>query len=165
MLAPDLAARRMTPNISSLPMQGRAIAFQASAVAIEDRAVLITGRPGSGKSALALSLIDRGATLIGDDGVALSVKDDLVQCSPPPNIAGKLEIRGIGLVDMPTTSAPLALVIDLCEAGVRLPDHIPNRQILGHAIPCLLLADAERASLPLQVEWGLRLHGLPNDIV
>src|SRR3546814_11755709 len=49
--------------------------IQGSAVAIGGRAVLIIGPPGSGKTSLALALIDRGATLIGDDGVALARRD------------------------------------------------------------------------------------------
>ena len=46
--------------------------FQASCVAVGGRGLLIAGPPGSGKSTLALKLIDRAATLVGDDGVELA---------------------------------------------------------------------------------------------
>jgi serine kinase of HPr protein (carbohydrate metabolism regulator) len=82
-------------------------------VAIGGRGVLVTGAPGSGKSALALALIDRGAQLVGDDGVTLEVRDDRAWAAPPPRIAGKLEIRNVGLIDLPTVEVPLALVVRL----------------------------------------------------
>ena len=75
---------------------------QASCVAIGGRAVLIEGPPGSGKSSLALALIDRGAVLVGDDGVALAARDGRLFASPPPNIAGLLEVRNVGLLRFPT---------------------------------------------------------------
>ena len=135
--------------------------FQASAVAIDGRALAIEGKPGTGKSSLALALIERGAMLIGDDGVRLSVEDQKVLASPPPNIAGLLEIRGVGLIERPTAPpTPLALVLSLGEAGERLPETVPVRDIFGHDVPCLAfdpgtIAPAERAL------WALRAHGLP----
>ena len=73
--------------------------LQASAVAIGGRGLLLEGPPGSGKSSLALALIDRGARLIGDDGLRLVRRGKDVMAEPPPNIAGKLEIRGVGIFD------------------------------------------------------------------
>ena len=58
---------------------------QAGAVAIGGCGLLIEGAPGSGKSSLALALIDRGAALIGDDGVALSLRGGRLWAAPPPN--------------------------------------------------------------------------------
>ena len=71
-----------------------------SVVAIDGRAILIEGEPGSGKTSLALSLIDRGAVLIGDDGVTLERQGATVIASPPPNTAGKIEIRNVGVVEI-----------------------------------------------------------------
>lgn len=140
-------------------MAGGEQLIQASAVAIGGRALLIEGAPGSGKSALALALIDRGAQLIGDDGVLLCSQGGQVIASPPPNIAGKLEIRGVGIVDLPTASAPLALILALDLEPVRYPDQLASRELLGHPIP-LLPFDARAACPAIRAEWALRLHGL-----
>ena len=78
-----------------------ALVHQASAVAIEGRALLIEGPPGSGKSSLALALIERGAGLIGDDAVTLTASEEQLIASPPPNITGLLEVRGVGLARLP----------------------------------------------------------------
>ena len=72
--------------------------LQASAVAINGRALVLEGAPGVGKSSLALALIERGAMLIGDDGVTLVRDGDgesaRLLAVPPPNIEGLLEVRG-----------------------------------------------------------------------
>ena len=130
-----------------------------SSVAVGGRAVLIEGPPGSGKSSLALALIDRGAVLVGDDGVTLDLRDGRLWASPPPNIAGLIEVRNVGLVTMPTGSAPLALVIRLDEAAPRLPETVERVEYAGHELPCLALHPASPA-LPLRTEFALKLYGL-----
>ena len=86
----------------------------ASCVAIAGRGVLIEGPPGIGKSSLTLALMDRGATLVGDDGVLLRVQDGEVLARPHPNIRGKLEVRNLGLLDFPVVEdVPIALVVRL----------------------------------------------------
>lgn len=141
-------------------MNGLEPLLQASAVAIAGRALLIEGSPGSGKSTLALELIDRGAQLIGDDGVQLCREGNTIIVSPPPNIAGLIEIRGVGLASLACVSAPLALGISLAEEAPRLPERAAMRELLGLNIPWLpLLMNA--GSLSLRAEWALRLHGLP----
>lgn len=146
---------------------GAGFVFQASAVAIGGRALLIAGPPGAGKSSLALALIDRGAGLIGDDAVSLHRADadadaeDRLIAVPPPQIAGLLELRGVGIIRLPVAGpAPVALLLELGgEAGERLPDMpLPHRELGGIAVPVLrfdpgTIAPAERA------EWALRLHG------
>lgn len=135
--------------------------WQASVVAIGDRAIALEGPPGSGKSSLALALIQRGAALIGDDGVTLNVSEGKLLVSPPPNTAGLLEVRGVGLIEFQTAQpTQLALVLGLGQTGERLPESIPNREILGCTVPLLAfdpghIAPAERA------EWALRVHGIP----
>ena len=62
----------------------------ASTVAIDGRAVLISGPSGSGKSDLALRLLDRGFSLVSDDQTHVRREGDRLIASPPPNIAGKL---------------------------------------------------------------------------
>ena len=133
---------------------------QATCVAIGGRAVLIEGAPGSGKSSLALALIDRGAVLVGDDGVALESRGEALWAAPPPNIRGLLEVRNVGLLTLPVTSAAVALVVNLDEGAERLPDGPRTIAILGHALPALALFPAA-AVLPLRVEKALVMHGLP----
>ena len=129
-------------------------------VAVGGRGLLIEGPPGSGKSTLALALVDRGAVLVGDDGVAIERRGNRLWALPPPNIAGKLEIRGVGIVEMIASSAPLSLVLALGNAGERLPIPSP-RELEGVALPCLAF-DAAATYAPLRAEWALRLHGLAS---
>ncbi|MEO1489534.1 MAG: serine kinase [Pseudomonadota bacterium] len=136
---------------------------QACAVAIEGRAILLEGPPGIGKSSLILSLIDRGAELIGDDGARLTREADQVIVSPPPNIEGLLEIRGVGLIKLPVCQgAPLALILSLVEEGhaERLPSMLVSRDIFGVPIPILPFVPGTKAPA-LRTEWALRVHGLP----
>ena len=132
---------------------------QATGVAISGRALLIEGPPGSGKSSLALALIDRGAVLIGDDGVALRSRDGALWAGPPPNIRGLLEIRNVGLVAFPVTEAPIGLIVRIDPDAPRLPAETARITLLGHAIPALALHPAG-AILPLRAERALELHGL-----
>ena len=65
-------------------------------VAIGGRVLLIEGPPGAGKSSLALALIDRGATLVGDDAVTLDRRGEAVHALPPPNTAtARITLKGI----------------------------------------------------------------------
>lgn len=133
--------------------------IQASAVSIGGRALVMFGKPGSGKSSLALALIDRGAILIGDDGVALyRDSDNSVIASPPPNISGKLEIRGVGIVNLPTAQSPVALAIDLDTKPDRLPISPQTRELVGVEVP-LLPFSANAPNSALRAEWALREHG------
>ncbi|MEE4199361.1 HPr kinase/phosphorylase [Erythrobacter sp.] len=136
--------------------------IQASAVEIGGRAVLVEGPPGSGKSSLALALIDRGARLIGDDGVRLSREGDTLIAAPPPNIAGLLEIRGVGLITLPVCeAAPAALILNLVETGhaERFPERLIARDILGVEIPILPFVPGHKAPA-IRAEWALKVHGL-----
>ena len=133
-----------------------------SCVAIGGRGVLIDGAPASGKSTLALALIDRGATLVGDDGVTLERRGGRVWAAPPPVTAGKLEIRNVGLGDMPVTEAPLCLVIRLDRDAPRYVEQASVAELLGDHLPELALYP-DAAALPLRAEWALRRHGLAED--
>jgi len=140
------------------------LVLQASAVAIAGRALLIEGPPGSGKSSLALALIDRGAELIGDDAVTLTLSEGRLIASPPPNIAGLLEVRGVGLAQLPVAApAPVALILALGTADPeRLPETpLPTRLIAGVAVPLLAFAPGPIAPA-LRAEWALQMHGLTS---
>lgn len=136
------------------------VIHQATAVAIGARAIMIEGNPGAGKSSLALTLIDRGARLIGDDGVSLTRQGDAIVAAAPPNIAGLLEVRGVGLIELPLAPpTKLSLILLLGETGERLPDALATREILGLTIPVLPFEPGEIA--PAQrAEMALRVHGL-----
>ena len=134
------------------------IVANVSCVAIAGRALAIEGPSGSGKSSLALALIDRGARLVGDDGVRIEVEDGRLVAHPPPNIAGKIEIHGVGLFDLEPVSAPLALVLALDPDAPRSPV-ATSRELCGLAVPGLpfhpgTIAPARRAEAALE-RFGL----------
>jgi serine kinase of HPr protein (carbohydrate metabolism regulator) len=132
----------------------------ASTVAIDGRAVLISGPSGSGKSDLALRLLDRGFTLVSDDQTIVRREDDRLIASAPPTIAGKLEIRGIGIVDMEhLEDVPVALLVELTSDIQRIPDDSRERPILGVSLP-LINIDAMAASAPSKVALALDRMGL-----
>ena len=129
--------------------------LHASTVAIDGQAILIIGVSGSGKSDLALRLIDRGAKLVSDDYTLLTRVGAVLMASSPATIKGKLEVRGIGIIDYETCeSAPAAMIIRLDEPPVRMPDD-DVQNIIGIAIPVIALAPFE-ASTPIKVELALR---------
>jgi serine kinase of HPr protein (carbohydrate metabolism regulator) len=124
------------------------------------RAVLIEGAPGSGKSSLALALIDRGAQLLGDDGIILVAMGNRLLARPHPNTRGLLEVRNLGLLDFPVCDeAPVALVIHLDEAAPRFIEAAEQIAIAGHDLPLLQLWPGG-AALPLKTELALAKYGL-----
>lgn len=132
----------------------------ASAVAIHGRAVLIGGRSGQGKSDLALRLIDRGAALVSDDYTTVRRVGGRLVASAPATIAGRIEVRGIGLLDMASeTDAPVALFVDLDAQIERLPEPGETRMLAGIAIPVVRLSALE-ASAPIKVELALARVGI-----
>ena len=132
----------------------------ASTVALDGRAVLISGPSGSGKSDLALRLLDRGFTLVSDDQTIVRKDGDRLVAAAPPNIAGKLEIRGIGIVDLETIDdIPVALLVELTSDFQRMPDDNRERPILGVPLP-LISIDAMTASAPSKVALALDRMGL-----
>jgi hypothetical protein len=133
----------------------------ATCVAIAGRGVLIEGDPGSGKSALALALIDRGAVLVGDDGVLLEAVAGRLIAHPHPRTRGLLEIRNLGLAPFPVgEAAPIALLVVLDRQAPRFIDtaHMVVRQTI--ALPMVALWP-ESHPPALKVEQALRLYGLP----
>ena len=134
--------------------------LHASCVAIGGRAVLIEGLSGSGKSDLALRLIDRGAALVSDDYTIVRRNAGTLTASAPPNITGLIEVRGIGLVAMPFESdVPVALIISISDNIERLPDDSNVRLIAGISVPLGLVKPLE-ASAPIKVELMLKARGL-----
>jgi serine kinase of HPr protein (carbohydrate metabolism regulator) len=143
--------------------------IHATAVAIDTaagrRAVLIRGPSGSGKSDLGLRLIDAGARLVADDQSELRRRGDLIIVRSPPPIAGLIEVRGLGIIQIdPLAEAPLALVTDLAPPDTieRLPVRLSER-FLGLDLPLLPVAPFE-ASAAAKVALAVRAltgPGLP----
>lgn len=136
--------------------------LHATCVAIGGRGVLLTGRPGSGKSDLALRLIDRGAALVSDDGTIVWARDGRLHARAAPAIAGRIEVRGLGILPWPAMAeVPLALAVALDQAVPRMPEEtLPTRAIDGLALPLLAL-DGLEPSAPVKIEQALLVYGLP----
>jgi serine kinase of HPr protein (carbohydrate metabolism regulator) len=131
------------------------MALHATAVAVQGHGVLLVGPPGSGKSDLALRLLDRGAGLVADDRVEAHAERGRLWLAPPATIRGLLEVRGLGLVRWPKVETPVAalLLIDLGEPPARLPEPA-TRSVAGIALPSLAVAPFA-ASAPLFVELAV----------
>ncbi|WP_417316957.1 HPr kinase/phosphorylase [Emcibacter sp.] len=103
----------------------------ATVVALDGHGIMIMGLSGSGKSDLALRLIEEaGAMLVGDDYVTLEKQEGRLLAKPAENIAGLLEVRGVGLVKMPfLPSAMVDLVLVLPSSGTdSRPERLPEEQ-------------------------------------
>ena len=144
-------------------MNGRRLSSEtmhASTVASGGRAVLICGPSGSGKSDLVLRMLDRGFTLVSDDQTLVRRQDERVIATAPETIAGKLEIRGLGIVDMDHLSdVPVALLVELTSDIQRMPDDSRERPVLGVQLP-LVSIDAMAASAASKVALALDRIGL-----
>jgi HPr kinase/phosphorylase len=110
--------------------------------------VLLIGPPGSGKSDLLLRLLDRGFSLVADDRVDIEAG----VARPPPNLAGLLEVRGLGIVRLAHVAQTcLALAVTLGAPVARLPQ--PARHPILD-LP-LIAVEAHHASAPAIVELAL----------
>jgi serine kinase of HPr protein (carbohydrate metabolism regulator) len=139
------------------------IAHQATCVALGGRALLIEGAPGSGKSSLALALIDRGAVLVGDDGVLLEAADGgRLIARPHPKTRGLLEVRNLGLLPFPVCNeAPTALVIVLDPAAPRFLETPATVERAGIVLPLLRLSP-DTPVLHLKAELALARYGITS---
>lgn len=132
----------------------------ASAVAIDGRAILIRGDSGAGKSELALMLIDRGGQLISDDQVSLSRRGEVLFAAPAPNIAGRIEVRNLGIVEMAAArDIPVALSLRLEPDAPRWIDRPGSLALLGLAIPEIALF-RDSPALAIKAELALQRYGL-----
>ena len=137
-------------------MSSGTLLLHATTVAIGGHAVLLRGTSGSGKSDLALRLIDAGARLVADDQSELWRDGDAVLVRAPEPIAGMIEVRGVGIIRVePLSVAPLALIVDLValQHVERLPEP-SSETIFGLAIPLVALAPFE-ASAPIKLRLAL----------
>lgn len=126
--------------------------IHATCIAISGVGVVIRGPSGAGKSDLALRLIDGGAELVSDDYCNVTVDGGRLLVTPPANIAGRIEVRGFGIVTLPFRScATVGLVVDLMqEADI---ERMPEGQtcvVEGIAVPRLAV-HAFAASAPAKI--------------
>ncbi len=144
--------------------------IHATAIATPDgrRCVLLIGPSGSGKSDLALRLMDRGWRLVADDRVVPGVTTGgRLTAAAPATLAGLLEVRGVGIAGTSVVAGAVAgpvevaLVLDLAAQAERMPEpgHWHAAGVAHHPIPLLALAPFV-ASAAIMVEQALRLHGL-----
>ncbi len=139
----------------------RPLQIHATVVSIDGNGVVLRGPSGSGKSDLALRLIGDGAFLVADDRCDLATINNAVVASPPVEIAGLLEVRGLGVYRLEYVSTtPVALVVDLSSADAieRLPEAASCTD-WGPAIPCIKLAPFE-ASATDKIQIALRLESI-----
>jgi len=120
------------------------ITIHATAVALDGVGVLLRGPSGSGKSDLALRLIDGGARLIADDQTVIVRRGDRLFAAAPAAIAGRLEVRGLGIVALePVVDVALGAVFDLVAPSAieRLPEPT-TVALLDVALPRFQIAPA-----------------------
>jgi HPr kinase/phosphorylase len=119
----------------------RRAVLHASCVELLGTGVVMLGAPGTGKSDLALRLIDGGARLVADDRLAVERHGDSLIGRAPDAIAGLLEVRGLGIMRLDyCASARLGLVVAL--GGAEPPPRLPGRrtyQLLAVPLPYLEL--------------------------
>lgn len=117
--------------------------LHATCVAWDDRAVIITGKSGTGKSALGLQLMALGCKLVADDGVRLMSEDGGVFAQAPDTIKGLIEARGIGILNAQVQGrARVVLAVNLDQSELaRLPE-ARFFEVLGHNLPLIWRVDA-----------------------
>lgn len=137
-------------------MSASPLNLHATCIAAGGRGLLIRGRSGSGKSALALQLIALGAILVADDRTIVTPcpEGGPPIASAPPAIAGRIEARGLGILALPAASARLAAIVDL---DLMETERLPPRRteaLAGADLP--LLHKLEGAHFPAALILYLR---------
>ena len=112
--------------------------LHATTVAVGDKAVVIRGETGAGKSALALQLLALGARLISDDQTDVVRDGDILMASAPKPIQGLIEARGVGILQVPYGGPTrIALIVDLSKLEKERLPYVHSDRILDITLPCL----------------------------
>lgn len=122
--------------------------IHATCVDIGGAGVLLLGPSASGKSDLALRLMDGGARLVADDRADLALEDGRLVASAPKDIAGRIEVRGLGILEFDALEkTPVALAVDLVppDEVERVPEPA-TVDFLGVAVPLVRLAPFEASA-------------------
>ncbi len=147
----------MTPLADRINFAAMAL-LHGTCIEVSGAGVLVRGPSGSGKSDLALRLIDRGARLVADDQVEVTAFGDHLIAAAPEALAGMLEVRGLGIVAVETVASQrVDLVVDLmaAEPVERMPKD-ESVTIEGVALPLLHLAPFQ-ASAAAKVRLAVRV--------
>ena len=133
--------------------------IHGTCVALNGVTVLLRGPSGSGKSDLALRLIDGGGRLVSDDQTLVEIQGGRLIATAPETIAGKMEVRGVGVLAVEMEkSGILGLVVDLvANPPERMPES-ETTEILGMALPLLRL-DPFKASAAAKLRLAVRSLG------
>lgn len=135
-------------------------------ISLRADAAILKGASGSGKSDLALRFIfgtpaELGPALVADDQIHVVAKDGQLIASAPATIAGRIEVRGIGIVSVPhREQARVRLIVQLVDYDdvPRLPPSpLPSETVCGIALPVLSLAPFE-SSAHLKLMLALQRH-------
>jgi len=125
--------------------------IHATCIAVNSYGLLLRGKPGAGKSDLALRLIEAGSVLVADDQVCIIRQNNNLLASAPGKLQGLLEVRGVGICRYQfQASCKLQLVIDLDNncSPERLPDLAAQQtNILEVNIPRFFLNPIEASAL------------------
>ncbi len=142
-------------------LDGAAAAFGAPS----DAGILLTGESGSGKSELALRLIERGAKLVSDDRTRLRLENGCLRAEPVGELAGLLEVRHVGILQLPyAESARIGLVILLSKENLlsRMPVREwydpPHFAIPRESRPPMLRLWTQDASAPAKAAAAVAAH-------
>ena len=121
--------------------------IHGTCVALDEMAVLLRGPPGSGKSDLAMRLLDGGARLIADDQTMVESLAGQLTATAPETIAGQIEVRGVGVLEVEAEeSGILGLVVDLVtDPPERMPEP-ETAEIMGIVLPLLRLDPFEASA-------------------
>ncbi len=138
--------------------------IHGTCVAFGPYAALLRGASGSGKSDLAFRFLalpgegKQAPMLVADDQIFIEARGKALFAAAPPSIAGKLEVRGIGIIDLPhVAEAELVLAVDLVpsqDVPRMPPEPWEQTMIAGRSLPCIALTPFE-ASAPLKLKLAL----------
>ena len=134
--------------------------FHGTAVLYHGFGILIRGPSGSGKSDLALRLIDDGADLIADDQVIIKSVGEILQLSSPDKISGLIEIRGVGVVRIKYVSGvPLGLILDINPRKKLKRMPITKKELIGNISIPVITINAFESSAVAKIKVFLQYLG------
>jgi len=142
-------------------MEGRSETVHGTVIAIDGNGVMLQGKSGSGKSDLALRLLEAGARLVADDQTVLRVTKGQIIAEAPPQLSGRLEIRGIGIVDIPVIPEVCVKIVVLLSPEKEI-ERLPESKsvaFLGIPVPAIAISAFE-ASAVAKVKFALNHYGL-----
>ncbi|NQV22655.1 MAG: serine/threonine protein kinase [Rhodospirillales bacterium] len=138
--------------------------LHGTCIEVDGAGVILRGPSGSGKSDLALRLMDEGARLVADDQIQTNVQSHRLLAAAPDTIDGLIEVRGIGVISVPSmASVEVELVIDLLppESVQRMPE--PSYvEIEGIQLPLFFMTPFEQSAT---AKLRLAVRAVRHDIV